>query len=102
MSDPDKIPHDGGGASETLSLQSLKVGQNAVVFDVEGDEDDPIRRRLSDLGFLRGTPIFVERRAPMGDPRVYVLRNYEMCLRKREAERVRVTLESTIEGAAQS
>ena len=49
-----------------------------------------VGRRLSDLGFLPGTAVRVVRRAPLGDPTVYELRGYQLCLRRAEASRIKV------------
>jgi ferrous iron transport protein A len=61
-----------------------------VILDVE--RDTPEGRRLADLGFVRGTTVRVSKRAPLGDPTVYDLRGYRLCLRRTEADRVRVRL----------
>ena len=66
----------------------LAPGSSAVVVDV--DDDSPISRRLLDLGMLPNTPVKVLRRAPLGDPVVYELRGYRLCLRRGDAARVRV------------
>ena len=75
-------------AAETSSLAELEPGSEAVVIDV--DDKGPIGRRLLDLGLLPATPVKVLRRAPLGDPSVYELRGYRLCLRKGDAARVRV------------
>ena len=75
-------------SSATRSLSELAPGTEAVVVDVE--DTGPISRRLLDLGMLPDTPIKVLRRAPLGDPSVYELRGYRLCLRKVDAARVRV------------
>ena len=78
------------GAADGISLASLQPGSIAVILDVEADT--PEGRRLGDLGFVRGTTIRVLKRAPLGDPTVYDLRGYRLCLRRTEAGRVRVRL----------
>ena len=47
-------------------------------------------RRIGDLGFLPETPVRALRRAPLGDPTVYELRGYRVCLRREDAVCVRV------------
>jgi ferrous iron transport protein A len=71
----------------TLSL--LTPGATAVVAGV--DADPAVARRLASLGFRPGTTVSCVRRAPMGDPTVYRLRSYEVCLRRREAGFIAVT-----------
>jgi len=70
------------------SLSSLDPGRGAVVVDVRGR--DPVGQRLLDLGFIPGTEVRALKRAPLGDPVVYHLRGTHMCLRRSEADRIRV------------
>jgi len=74
--------------SSTLSLAELPDGDSGVV--VELGVDGPLRQRLMDLGFLPGTAVTPVRRAPLGDPHVYLLRGTRLCLRKSEARNIRV------------
>jgi len=76
------------GLAEILPLAELEPGREGVVVDVEST--GPISRRLLDLGLLPQTPVKVLRRAPLGDPTIYELRGYRLCLRKGDAARVRV------------
>ena len=69
-------------------LASLAPGQSAHVLEIEGE--DQVARRLLALGFRPDTAVKVIRRAPLGDPVVYELRGYRLCLRGSEARRIRV------------
>ena len=77
-----------GRLNGAVSLAELEPGSLVVVDSV--DDSGPIGRRLLDLGFLPRTPVRVLRRAPLGDPVVFELRGTKLCLRRREASRVRV------------
>ena len=84
------------GKSETdpkreCALSALEPDQIGQVIEV--DVDDPRGRRLLDLGFLPGTRLRVLRRAPLGDPVLYELRGYRVCLRRDDAERIQVRVE---------
>jgi Fe2+ transport system protein FeoA len=79
-------------AESVTPLSDVAPGARAVVVDVV--LDGPIGRRLLDLGLLPGTPVTVVRRAPLGDPSVYELRGYRLCLRRADASRVRVKREA--------
>ena len=57
---------------------------------VDVDRASPEGQRLLDLGFVPNTQIEVLTRAPLGDPMLYDLRGYRLCLRRSEADRVRV------------
>jgi ferrous iron transport protein A len=46
-----------------------------------------------DMGIVRGSEIKVIRRAPLGDPVEFEIRDYNLTLRKREAELIYVSLE---------
>jgi Fe2+ transport system protein FeoA len=74
--------HDG------VPLTALPVGGRGMIEHVR--TGDAVGERLLDLGLVPGTPVLVLRRAPLGDPSVYELRGYQLCLRRTEAERIRV------------
>lgn len=71
-----------------LRLDELEVGSAGDIVAV--DAPGPVGTRLRDLGFLPGTRVEVERRAPLGDPTVYVLRGTRLCLRSAEAHGIEV------------
>jgi len=79
--------------SDAISLASLPVGASGRIESV--DTGTPVGRRLADLGFLPGTEVRVVRRAPLGDPSVFELRGYRLCIRRAEAARVRVVAART-------
>ena len=67
-------------------LSDLRVGTTSrVVGLVEDTASGPIIRRLSNLGFVPGRVVTPLRRAPLGDPVVYRVADYELCLRHHEA-----------------
>ena len=70
------------------TLDELPVGCAGVVERLEGT--GPTDRRLMDLGLLPDTSVRVVRRAPLGDPTVYALRGYQLCLRRAEARRIQI------------
>ncbi len=82
------LPDPEGEPAALVRLADLRPGEAGYVVAVTGD--DAIGRRLLDLGLLPGTAISVVRRAPLGDPVVYELRGYRLCLRRSEAARIRV------------
>ncbi len=73
-------------------LDELAPGATAAVVRV--DTRDAIGRRLQDLGLLPRTRVRALSRAPLGDPGLYELRGYRLCLRGVDARRVRVRVES--------
>ena len=77
----------GHGPAEAR-LADLRAGESAHVTGLAAHLPEQIRRRLEDLGFDHGAEVSLLRRAPMGDPCVYRVRDYDLCLRRREAESV--------------
>ena len=82
----------------TETLDQIPKGRFVIVDSIVSDGgdggdggDDPIARRLNDLGIRKGARIEVLRRAPLGDPTVFELCGYQLCLRRTESERVRVS-----------
>ncbi|MFI1164419.1 ferrous iron transport protein A [Streptomyces sp. NPDC020801] len=76
------------------SLADLAPGARAVVTEVVVDEAPSVARRLHDLGFGPGAVVEVVRRAPLRDPVVYRVKDYEVCLRRAQAACVRVVAEA--------
>ena len=71
-----------------VRLSDLKPGQTGTVVRVEGDK--PVRQRMMDMGMVRGTDVLVKRVAPLGDPIEFVVRGYNLSLRKTEAQAIEV------------
>ena len=86
-SEPD--PGGPGGRRPGTSLAELAPGARARVLGVAAPHGHAVGRRLAALGFTVGTVVEVVRRAPLGDPVIYRLKDYEVCLRRTEAALVR-------------
>lgn len=69
-----------------LKLSEFALGQSGVIKSVSGE--GKIRRRLFDMGITPGAEIYLRKRAPLGDPIEVTIRDYELTLRKNEAELV--------------
>ena len=65
-------------------LCDVPVGAEVVVHSVAAG-DAGQGRRLEDLGVIAGTVVRVERRAPLGDPTIYEVRNARLAMRKADA-----------------
>jgi ferrous iron transport protein A len=72
-----------------VKLSEVEVGHDAVVTAVHSTGTG-LGTRLEHIGFLPGTRVRVERRAPMGDPTVYELRGFRVSVRRESAELVEV------------
>ena len=73
-------------------LSELRPGDEGVVVKVTGSP--PIRRRILDMGLVRGVRVKVIRRAPLGDPIELLLKGYNLSLRLDEAENIYVEVKS--------
>lgn len=69
-----------------LKLSEFTVGQSGVIKSVSGE--GRMRRRLFDMGVTPGAEVYLRKRAPLGDPIEVTIRDYELTLRKSEAELV--------------
>ncbi len=72
----------------SLSLAQLKRGDAAEVIKITGS--GKIKRRLMDMGLIKDELIEIKGKAPMGDPIEIKVRGYNLTLRKKEAEKVKV------------
>jgi ferrous iron transport protein A len=72
-------------------LSDFIIGETGVIIKVEGE--GRLRRRLFDMGVTPGAKVTLVKKAPLGDPIEITIRNYELTLRKTEAELVTLKLE---------
>ncbi|SDM30311.1 FeoA family protein [Actinomyces ruminicola] len=77
-------------AASTVPLSTLCRGTRARITAVSASRGEQLARRLADLGFEPGRRLEVGRRAPLGDPTVYHVADYEISLRRRDAALVSV------------
>ena len=76
--------------SDSFQLHQLKSGQKAIITRVGGAA--ALRRRFIEMGVVTGETIFLERKAPLGDPIEYFVKGYHLALRKEEAALIEVCL----------
>ena len=69
------------------TLKDLKVGETAVVKRLHGE--GPVKRRIMDMGLTKGVAVHLRKVAPLG-PMELTVRNYELSIRKADAEMVEV------------
>ena len=70
------------------TLRNAKIGQTVTVTRLNGE--GALRRRIMDIGITKGTPIYVRKVAPLGDPVEVTVRGYELSIRKGDAESIEV------------
>ena len=70
------------------TLKEAKIGQTVKVVKLHGE--GPVKRRIMDMGITKGVEIYVRKVAPLGDPMELTVRNYELSVRKADAEMIEV------------
>lgn len=70
------------------TLNELKPGQSGRIVRV--GNVGPIKRRIVDMGVVRGTPVEMIKVAPLGDPIEIKVKGYNLTLRKEEAAAISV------------
>ncbi len=78
-----------------MRLSDLHTGQTAIVLKVLGYGG--FRRRVMEMGFVRGKRVTVVLNAPLRDPIKYRIMDYEVSLRRSEADMVEVITENEAE-----
>jgi Fe2+ transport system protein FeoA len=69
-------------------LSEMKAGQSATVVHVGGN--GILRRRILEMGILKGAEIYIEKYAPLRDPLELIVKGYHISLRVEEAAKIEV------------
>ncbi|MBQ4338050.1 MAG: ferrous iron transport protein A [Clostridia bacterium] len=70
------------------TLREIKIGKTAKVVKLHGE--GAVKRRIMDMGITKGVEVYVRKVAPLGDPIEVTVRNYELSIRKSDAEMIEV------------
>ena len=71
-----------------MKLSELKTGEKGVIVKVLGHGG--FRKRIIEMGFIKGKEVEVLQNAPLQDPVIYKLMGYEVSLRHQEADMIEV------------
>ncbi|NBK97077.1 MAG: ferrous iron transport protein A [Erysipelotrichia bacterium] len=71
-----------------MTLKDVSVKETVIVKKLHGQ--GAIKRRIMDMGITKGVEIYVRKVAPLGDPIEISVRNYELSIRKVDAEMIEV------------
>ncbi len=82
-----------------MKLSDLKTGQHATIVTVQGHGS--FRKRIVEMGFVRGKEVEVLLNAPLQDPVKYKVMGYEVSLRRQEAEMIVVDTDDARPSAPQ-
>ena len=74
-----------------MQLSELHTGERAVIAKVSGHGS--FRKRLIEMGFIRGKAVRVILNAPLKDPIEYEILGYKVSLRREEASKIEVISE---------
>ena len=74
-----------------MLLSEVKEGQTATINRIGGT--GVLRRRLHEMGILKGTEVVVEKYAPLKDPLELIVKGYHVSLRVEEAAQITVEVE---------
>ncbi len=74
-----------------MKLSELKTGEKGVIVKVLGHGG--FRRRIIEMGFIKGKTVEVLLNAPLKDPIKYKIMGYEISLRRQEAEMIEIISE---------
>ena len=72
-----------------MNLSELHTGEKATIVKVKGHGG--FRKRIVEMGFIKGQNVEVLLNAPLQDPVKYKVMGYEVSLRRQEAEMIEVT-----------
>ena len=75
-----------------MTLDTTPFGARARVVSVAGD--GPVALRLMQMGVVPGVAVSVVRSAPLGDPIQVRIRDYDLALRRVEAQTITVAFEN--------
>ena len=73
-----------------ITLDRLPIGGRGVIVQVGGGR--AVKRRMMDMGLVTGETITLKGVAPMGNPLEFIIKGYQLSLRKNEAQNVVVEL----------
>lgn len=78
-----------------MLLSELHTGEKAIIAKVSGH--GAFRKRIIEMGFIKGTEVVSILNAPLNDPIKYRIMNFEVSLRREDAEKVEVVTKQEAE-----
>lgn len=82
-----------------MKLSELKTGESGIIVQVHGHGG--FRKRIVEMGFIKGETVTSVQNAPLKDPVKYKVMDYEVSLRRAEADLIEVVCEHDIEDYTQ-
>jgi len=69
-----------------MLLSNLKENQTARIVHIGGN--GALRRRILEMGLIKGSEVYVEKYAPLKDPIELIIKGYHVSLRVKEAAQI--------------
>ncbi|MBR4454693.1 MAG: ferrous iron transport protein A [Solobacterium sp.] len=70
------------------TLRDAKINETVKVVKLHGE--GAVKRRIMDMGITKGVEVYIRKVAPLGDPVEVTVRNYELSIRKNDAEMIEI------------
>ena len=68
------------------TLYELKIGECGIVNNINADEK--IKRRLQDIGFIKGAEVLCAFKSPFGEPTAYRIKGTTIALRDEQSKNI--------------
>ena len=72
-------------------LSSLQLNEKAKIIGLSKECRGENRRRLLDLGFVKGASVTIDLLNPLGDPKAYLIKGTAIALRKNQASKILIS-----------
>lgn len=71
-----------------MRLSEANIGQRLIIKKVHGKGET--KRRIMEMGITKGAKIHIDKLAPLGDPINFKVRDYDLSLRRKDANNIEV------------
>jgi len=75
-----------GNHKLSFTLRDYREGQRGTIVDIRGE--GRFKKRILEMGFIKGAEVYVEKYAPLRDPVEFIVKGYHVSLRRDEAEKI--------------
>lgn len=74
-----------------MNITDLEIGGEGIITSFSNSD---LEERFEKLGLVKGEKITLKRIAPLGDPLVVVIDQYQLCIRVQEAALINIDVHS--------
>lgn len=82
------LENDEFGEKNSARLSNLQQYEQAIIVGLSKECRGENRRRLLDLGFVKGATIQIDLLNPLGDPKAYLIKGTSIAIRKNQASKI--------------